>query len=105
MREFKIDITLAADMAQFLEALLEAEFNEEFDAEEACTDTFLDQFMPNGFVPNADLIAAIKASGIVTAIPPVDLEPCKHAQTYVAVRHTAAGGMAIYKCKNCNKVV
>jgi hypothetical protein len=98
MREFKIDITLAADMAQFLEALLEAEFNEEFDAEEACTDTFLDQFMPNGFVPNADLIAAIKASGIVTEHP----APCKHKQTYVAVRH---GSDAIYKCASCNKIV
>ena len=97
MREFKIDITLAAEVAQFLEALLEAEFNEEFDAEEACTDTFLDQFMPNGFVPNADLIAAIKASGIVTEVP------CQHKSVYTAVRH--AGGMAIYKCKNCNKVV
>ena len=30
-REFKIDITLAAEMAQFLEALLEAEFNEELE--------------------------------------------------------------------------
>ena len=66
MREFKIDIDLAADMAQFLEALLNAEFFEEFDAEEACTDTFLDQFMPNGLVPNAELIKALKASGIVT---------------------------------------
>ncbi len=97
MREFKIDITLAADMAQFLEALLTAEFNEEFDAEEVCTDTFLDQFMPNGFVPNADLIAAIKAAGIVTEVP------CQHKAVYTAVRH--AGGMAIYKCKSCNKVV
>ena len=105
MREFKIDITLAAGVAQFLEALLKAERNEEFDAEEACTDTFLDQFMPNGFVPNADLIAALKASGIVKAIPPLDFEPCMHEQTYVAVRHTAGGGMAIYKCKNCNTVV
>ena len=67
-REFKVDITLAADFAQFLEAILEAEFNEEFDAEEACTDTFLDQFMPNGFVPNADLIKALLASGIVKKV-------------------------------------
>ena len=103
MREFKIDITLAAELAQFLEALLVAEFDEEFDAEEACTDTFLDQFMPNGFVPNADLIEALKASGVVTAIPPLDFEPCKHDQTYAAVRH--AGGTSIRKCKNCNKVV
>ena len=67
-REFKVDITLAADFALFLEALLEAEFNEEFDAEEAMTDTFLDQFMPNGFVPNADLIKALLASGIVKKV-------------------------------------
>jgi hypothetical protein len=67
-REFKVDITLAADFAQFLEAILEAEFNEEFDAEEACTDTFLDQFMPNGFVPNAELIEALLASGIVKKV-------------------------------------
>ena len=67
-REFKIDITLAAEMAQFLEALLNAEFNEEFDAEEACTDTFLDQFMPNGFVPNEEIIEALLASGIVTKL-------------------------------------
>jgi hypothetical protein len=65
-REFKVDITLAADFAQFLEAILEAEFNEEF--EEACTDTFLDQFMPNGFVPNAELIEALLASGIVKKV-------------------------------------
>jgi hypothetical protein len=67
-REFKVDITLAADVALFLETLLEAEFNEEFDAEEACTDTFLDQFMPNGFVPNAELIEALLASGIVKKV-------------------------------------
>ena len=64
-REFKIDITLAAELAQFLEGILEAEFNEEFDSEEACTDTYLDQFMPNGFVPNAELIEALLASGII----------------------------------------
>jgi hypothetical protein len=64
-REFKVDITLAAEVAQFLEALLVAEFNEEFDAEEACTDTYLDQFMPNGFVPNRQLIDALLASGII----------------------------------------
>ena len=32
-REFKIDITLAAELAQFLEGILEADFNEELDAE------------------------------------------------------------------------
>ena len=64
-REFKIDITLAAEMAQFLEGILEAEFNEELDAEAPVTDTFLDQFMPNGFVPNEELIPALLASGIV----------------------------------------
>ena len=67
-REFKVDITLAAEMAQFLEALLTAEFNEEFDAEEACTDTFLDQFMPNGFVPNSELIDTLLASGIIKKV-------------------------------------
>jgi hypothetical protein len=97
MREFKIDITLAAEVAQFLEGLLEAEFNEEFDSEEPCTDTYLDQFMPNGLVPNAELIAAIKAAGIVTEVP------CRHKEIYTAVRH--GGGLAIYKCKSCNKVV
>jgi hypothetical protein len=97
MREFKIDITLAAEVAQFLEGLLEAEFNEEFDSEEPCTDTYLDQFMPNGLVPHAELVAAIKMAGIVTEVP------CQHKAVYTAVRH--AGGMAIYKCKSCNKVV
>lgn len=67
-REFKIDITLAAEVAQFLEGILEAEFDEQFDAEEPCTDTFLDQFMPNGFVPNKDLINALLASGIVKKV-------------------------------------
>jgi len=69
MREFKIDITLAAEVAQFLEGLLVAEFNEELDAEAPVTDTYLDQFMPNGFVPNAELIEALLASGIITRIP------------------------------------
>ena len=64
-REFKIDITLAAEVAIFLEGILEAEFNEEFDATEPCTDTFLDQFMPNGFVPDVELIEALLASGII----------------------------------------
>ena len=67
-REFKVDITLAAEVAQFLEALLVAEFNEEFDAEEPCTDTYLDQFMPNGFVPNSELIDALLASGIIKKV-------------------------------------
>ena len=97
MREFKIDITLAAELAQFLEGILEAEFDEKLDAEAPVTDTYLDQFMPNGFVPNAELIAALKAAGIVTEVP------CQHKEIYTAVRH--AGGMAIYKCKSCNKVV
>ena len=67
-REFKIDITLAADVAIFLEALLNAEFEEEFDSEEACTDTYLDQFMPNGFVPNAELIEVLLKSGIIKKV-------------------------------------
>jgi hypothetical protein len=67
-KEFKVDITLAAELAQFLEGILEAEFNEEFDSEEACTDTYLDQFMPNGFVSNTELIEALLASGIVTKL-------------------------------------
>jgi len=74
-REFKIDITLAAELAQFLEGILEAEFNEEFDAEEACTDTFLDQFMPNGHVPNSELIDALLNSGIIIRkYDPTDFE-------------------------------
>ena len=64
-REFKIDITLAADMAMFLEAIMLAAMNDEFDVEETCTDTFLDQFMPNGPVPPGDLILALLASGII----------------------------------------
>jgi len=67
-REFKIDITLAAEIAQFLEGILEADFNEEFDSEETCTDTFLDQFMPNGFISNTELAEALKRSGIITRI-------------------------------------
>jgi hypothetical protein len=65
-REFKIDITLAAEIAQFLEGILKAEFEEELDAEAPVTDTYLDQFMPNGFVPNEDIVEALLASGIVT---------------------------------------
>ena len=67
-REFKIDLLLAADIAQFLDTLLEAELNDEFDAEEPCTDTYLDQFMPNGFISNSDLIEALLASGIVKKV-------------------------------------
>lgn len=67
-REFKVDMILAADIAIFLEALLVAEFNEEFDAEEPCTDTFLDQFMPNGIVPAHFLIHALLASGIIKKV-------------------------------------
>jgi hypothetical protein len=65
-REFKIDITLAAELAQFLEGLLVAEFEEELDAEAPVTDTYLDRFMPNGFVPNTELIEALLASGVIT---------------------------------------
>jgi len=64
-REFKVDILLAADLAMFLEGLLEAEFEEEFDASEPCTDTYLDQFMPNGFVPRPDLIKALLKCGVI----------------------------------------
>jgi hypothetical protein len=64
-REFKIDITLAAELAQFLEGILEADFNEELDAEAPVTDTYLDQFMPNGFVPEEELIEALLASGVI----------------------------------------
>jgi hypothetical protein len=67
-REFKVDITLAAEVAQFLETLFVAEFNEEFEAEAACTDTYLDQFMPNGFVPDEDIIKALLASGIIKRV-------------------------------------
>ena len=95
-REFKIDMTLAADIAIFLEALLAAEFNEEFDSEEPCTDTFLDQFMPNGVVPNADLIAALKASGIVTAVE------CKHTDRKT-IRTVTRREFVV--CNSCNKVI
>ena len=67
-REFKIDITLAAEVGQFLEALLNAEFDGELDAEASVTDTYLDQFMPNGFVPNSELIAALLASEIIKKV-------------------------------------
>ena len=67
-REFNIDITLAREVALFLDAILEAELNEELDENEPVTDTFLDQFMPNGFVPNAELIEALLVSGIITKL-------------------------------------
>ena len=67
-REFKVDITLAAEIGQFLEALLVANFEEEFDAEETCTDTYLDQFMPNGLVPNSELIEVLLASEIIKKV-------------------------------------
>ena len=67
-REFKIDIALAADVAQFLEALMFAEFEGELDAEETVTDTYLDQFMPNGFVPNSELIEVLLASEIIKKV-------------------------------------
>lgn len=67
-REFKIDITLAADVAQFLESLLQAHYYEDFDYEEPVTDTYLDQFMPNGFVPNSELIDALLASEIIKKV-------------------------------------
>ena len=65
-REFKVDMVLAREMAQFLETLLEAEMNEEFNPEEPCTDTYLDQFDPNGFVPFNQLMhLLIKAEVVV----------------------------------------
>ena len=67
-REFNIDITLAREVALFLDAILEAELNEELDENEPVTDTYLDQFMPNGFVPNAQLIEALIAAGIVNRV-------------------------------------
>jgi len=67
-REFKIDITLAAEIALFLEGILEAEFEEELDAEAPVTDTYLDQFIPNGFVPNEEIVEALLASGIATKL-------------------------------------
>jgi hypothetical protein len=96
MREFKIDITLAAEVAQFLEGILEAEFNEELDAEAPVTDTYLDQFMPNGFVPNAELIEALLASGIITA------QKCKHDVTKT-IRTVSDRKFQV--CCGCNKVV
>ena len=67
-REFNIDITLAQEVTLFLVAILDAELYREWDANEPVTDTFLDQFMPNGFVPTAKLIEALIASGIITKL-------------------------------------
>jgi hypothetical protein len=64
-REFKIDLVLATEIAQFLETLLEAEMNEEFDSSRSCTDTYLDQFDPNGFVPFNQLMQALIKAGVV----------------------------------------
>jgi hypothetical protein len=64
-REFKIDVLLAADVTMFLESLFEYVDAGLLEEDEPVTDTFLDQFMPNGFVPNADLIKALLASGII----------------------------------------
>jgi hypothetical protein len=64
-REFKIDLLLAADITMFLESLFEYVDAGLLEEDEPVTDTFLDQFMPNGFVPNADLIKALLASGII----------------------------------------
>ena len=67
-REFKIDMALAGEIAVFLEALVLTEAKGEFNADEPCTDTFLDQFMPNGNVLPADIIAALLASGIIKKV-------------------------------------
>jgi len=64
-REFKIDLVLATEIALFLETLLEAELNEEFDADETCTDTYLDQFDPNGLVPFNQLMQALIKAEVV----------------------------------------
>jgi hypothetical protein len=70
-REFKIDLVLATEIALFLETLLEAELNEEFDADATCqvaatcTDTYLDQFDPNGLVPFNQLMQSLIKAGVV----------------------------------------
>jgi len=64
-REFKIDLVLATEIALFLETLLEAEMNEEFDPSRVCTDTYLDQFDPNGFVPFGQLMQSLIKAGVV----------------------------------------
>jgi hypothetical protein len=65
-REFKIDLVLATEIALFLETLLEAEMNEEFDPSRVCTDTYLDQFDPNGLVPFSELMFAFYKAGVIT---------------------------------------
>jgi hypothetical protein len=45
-----------------------AEFDGELDAEETVTDTYLDQFMPNGLVPNSELIEVLLASEIIKKV-------------------------------------
>ena len=64
-RELKVDMVLAREIAQFLETLLEAEMNGEFNPEEPCTDTYLDQFDPNGFVPFNQLMKALLKAEVV----------------------------------------
>ena len=95
MREFKIDITLAAEMTHFLKGLIEAVHSGELDTEAPVTDTYLDQFF-NGFVPNAELIEALLASGIITA------RKCKHDVTKT-IRTTTRREFQV--CTSCNKVV
>ena len=64
-REFKIDITLASDMTQFLEAVLEASLNEDLDPDSPMTDTYLEQFDPNGIVPFSDLMESLIKAGVI----------------------------------------
>jgi hypothetical protein len=64
-REFKFDMVLAAEVTQFLETLLEAEMNKEYDPNAPCTDTYLDQFDPNGFIPFSQLMQALIKAGIM----------------------------------------
>ena len=64
-REFKVDMVLAREMAQFLENLMIAEFNEDFNPDKPCTDTYLDQFDPNGFVPFNQLMEALIQAEVV----------------------------------------
>ena len=62
MREFNIDITLAAEVSHFLKELIEAAYTGELDPDAPVTDTYLDQFF-NGFKPNAEVAAALKEIG------------------------------------------
>lgn len=64
-REFKVDMVLAREMVQFLETLMIAEFNEDFNPDEPCTDTYLDQFDPNGFIPFNQLMEALVKAEVV----------------------------------------